>query len=61
MTLKELKEQISITVDNLKNHGLFPKENNLFDYKTELNFFGITDPVDVFMRNFAKDILSFCN
>lgn len=61
MTLKELKEQIAITVDNLKNHGLFPKENNLFDYKTELNFFGITDPVDVFMRNFAKDILSFCN
>lgn len=61
MTLRELKEQIISTVENLKNHGLFPKENNLFDYKTELNFYGLTDPVEVFMRNFAKDILSFCN
>jgi len=61
MTLKELKEQITQTVDNLKNHGLFPKENNLFDYKMELNFFGLLDPIDIFMRNFAKDILAFCN
>lgn len=61
MTLKELKEQITHTIDNLKNHGVFPKENNLYDYKTELNFYTLTDPIDIFMRNFTKDILSYCN
>ena len=61
MNLKELKEQISITIDNLKNHGKFPKENNLYDYKLELNFYGLTEPIEIFMRNFAKDILSFAN
>jgi hypothetical protein len=61
MNLKILKEQVSITIDNLKNHGKFPKENNLYDYKLELNFYGQTDPVEIFMRNFTKDILSFSN
>ena len=61
MTLKNLKEQIANTIDNLKNHGIFPKENNLYDYKMELNFFGLTDPIEIFARNFVKDILSFCN
>ena len=61
MNLKDLKEQISITIDNLKNHGQFPKENNHYDYKLELNFYGQSDPVEIFMRNFAKDILSFSN
>ena len=61
MNLKLLKEQVSITINNLKNHGKFPKENNLYDYKLELNFYGQTDPVEIFMRNFTKDILSFSN
>ncbi len=61
MTLKELKEEASITIENLKNHGKFPKENNLYDYKLELNFFGLTENVEIFMRNFAKDILAFSN
>jgi hypothetical protein len=61
MNLKELKEQISITIDDLKNHGKFPKENNLYDYKVELNFYGLSEPTEIFMRNFAKDILSFSN
>ncbi|TDB63310.1 ATP-binding protein [Arundinibacter roseus] len=61
MNLKELKEQISTTIQNLKDHGKFPKENNLYDYKMELNFYGLTECVEVFMRNFAKDILSFAN
>lgn len=61
MNLKELKEQISITIDNLKDHGKFPKENNLYDYKLELNFYGLSESVEIFMRNFAKDILSFSN
>ena len=61
MNLKELKEQISITIDNLKDHGKFPKENNLYDYKLELNFYGLSESVEILMRNFAKDILSFSN
>lgn len=61
MNLKELKDDILKTIDNLKNHGKFPKENNLYDYKLELNFYGLTDAVEIFMRNFAKDILSFSN
>jgi hypothetical protein len=61
MNLKLLKEQVSITIDNLKNHGKFPKENNLYDYKLQLNYYGQTDPVEIFMRNFTKDILSFSN
>ncbi|SHL04609.1 ATP-binding protein [Flavobacterium chilense] len=61
MNLKDLKEQVSVAIDNLKDHGKFPKENNHYDYKMELNFFGITDPTEIFMRNFAKDILSFGN
>ncbi|MFP3591378.1 RNA-binding domain-containing protein [Chryseobacterium sp. SIMBA_038] len=61
MTLNELKDQINQTIENLKDHGIFPKENNLYDYKAELNFFGLSDPIDIFMRNFAKDILAYCN
>jgi hypothetical protein len=61
MTLHELKEQISLTIENLKDYGLFPKENNLFDYKAELNFYGLTDWLEIFTRNFAKDIISFSN
>ena len=61
MNLKQLNEQISITIDDLKNHGKFPKENNLYDYKMEVNFYGLIEPTEIFMRNFAKDILSFSN
>jgi hypothetical protein len=61
MNLKELKDDILKTIEDLKNHGKFPKENNLYDYKLELNFYGLTDAIEIFMRNFAKDILSFAN
>ncbi|WP_406823481.1 RNA-binding domain-containing protein [Pedobacter sp. KACC 23697] len=61
MNIKQLTEQVKIDIDNLKNHGIFPKENNLYDFKMELNFYGLTDSIEIFMRNFAKDILSFGN
>ncbi|MEA4809393.1 hypothetical protein SDC9_25933 [bioreactor metagenome] len=61
MTLKELKENILLTIQNLKDFGVFPKENHLYDYKKELNFSGISDPLEIFLRNLAKDILSFSN
>lgn len=61
MNLTELKDQVTIAIENLKDHGKFPKENNHYDYKMELNFFALSDPTEIFMRNFAKDILSFGN
>jgi schlafen family protein len=61
MTLKELREQITQTIGCIKDHGIFPKENNHYDYKEGLNFYGLNDPTEIFMRNFTKDILSFSN
>ncbi|MDO9254927.1 MAG: ATP-binding protein [Bacteroidales bacterium] len=61
MTIQELKEHVLLTIDNLKNHGIFPKENNIYDYKSELNIYGLTDHVEIFSKNFVKDILSFSN
>lgn len=61
MTIRTLKDIVTVTIENLKNHGIFPKENNLYDYKLELNLFGLTDAIEIFCRNFAKDILSFSN
>ncbi|MES2704398.1 MAG: ATP-binding protein [Bacteroidota bacterium] len=61
MSLDDLKQQILKTITDIKDHGIFPNENNLFDYKQQLNLFGITDPIEIFMKNMAKDILSFCN
>lgn len=61
MTLRDLKDQIGQTISNLKDHGIFPKENSLYDYKLCLNFYGLSDPTEIFLRNLAKDILSFSN
>lgn len=61
MTLIELKKQVDDTVDKLNRSGEFPKENNLYDYKKELNFYSLIDWKEIFLRNFAKDIISFSN
>jgi hypothetical protein len=61
MTIKILREHVAQTICNLKDHGKFPKENNLYDYKLALNIYGLIDPLEVFTRNFAKDIISFSN
>ncbi|MDT0685882.1 RNA-binding domain-containing protein [Autumnicola psychrophila] len=45
----------------LKDHGKYPKENGLVDYKMELNFIPNDNDVTTFMKNFAKDIISFSN
>lgn len=61
MELKDLKNQVQILIDDLKDHGIYPKENGLVDYKKELNFIPNANDVDTFMQNFAKDIISFSN
>lgn len=61
MNLVELKKQVDDTIDTLNKSGLFPKENNIYDYKKELNFSGLSDCKEIFLRNFTKDIISFSN
>lgn len=61
MTLLELKNQVDDTIDKLNKIGVFPKENNLYDYKKEINFYSLNDWKEIFLRNFAKDIISFSN
>ena len=61
MNLIKLKEEVIQTIINIKDHGVFPKENNHYDFKLEINFFGLTDLNEIFLKNFAKDIISFSN
>jgi hypothetical protein len=61
MNIEELRAHVLIAISDIKDHGKFPKENDLYDYKLMLNFYGITDPIEIFLRNFVKDILSFTN
>ncbi|WP_316807372.1 RNA-binding domain-containing protein [Pedobacter agri] len=61
MNLTELKNKVDDTIDKLNKSGIFPKENNIYDYKKNLNFYNLNDPVEIFLKNFAKDIISFSN
>lgn len=61
MTLKSLQEKVVLFIEKFKDNGELPKENNLYDYKTQMNFYGITNETDIFMKNFSEDILSFSN
>lgn len=61
MTINELRIKVHQAIIDLREHGKFPKENNLYDYKLELGTYSLTDALEIFLRNFAKDILSFSN
>lgn len=66
MILQLLRANAAETIDKITKHGVFPKENSLYDYKVNLNMYGTTpmnttDAVEIFMKNFAKDVLSFVN
>lgn len=61
MNLKELKERTIEIITNLKDNGKFPKENNLIDYKQQINILPSITPLETFMINFAKDIISYSN
>jgi hypothetical protein len=61
MNLQELKEKTEIIITDLKDNGRFPKENNGIDYKLKLNIAKTKSPIDNFLLNFTKDILSFSN
>ncbi|MBO6185507.1 MAG: ATP-binding protein [Chryseobacterium sp.] len=61
MNLDLLKLEVIEIIDKIKNFGLYTKENDFIDYKLKLNYFGIVDETEIFLRNFGKDILSFAN
>ncbi len=61
MDLKELKSCVDKIISDLTNNGKYPKENNHIDYKKELNIIQNNNPLEIFLKNFAKDILSFAN
>lgn len=61
MNLHSLNIEVNSIIDDIKNQGIFKKENDFIDYKKELNHFGLSDETEIFSRNFAKDIISFTN
>lgn len=63
MRLNELREKATAFKIQYTQYGTGPNENTLFDYKKDLNLYGLTKEkgLEIFMRNFAKDILSFAN
>lgn len=61
MNLLELKNKVDVIISEMKNNGVFPKENNIIDYKLKLNITASKSATENFLMNFAKDILAFSN
>lgn len=61
MTIQELSIKSNEVITDFKDHGNYPKENNLFDYKMMLNIKVGDSELEVFFKNFAKDIIAFAN
>lgn len=61
MNLLEFENRVNLIISDIKDNGIYPKENNIIDYKLKLNIASSKTPVENFLMNFAKDILSFSN
>ena len=61
MNLLELENRVNLIISDIKDNGIYPKENNIIDYKLKLNIASSKTPIENFLMNFAKDILSFSN
>lgn len=61
MTIKELAIKSTEVISDFKDHGNYPKENNLFDYKMMLNVKSGDLEIETFFKNFGKDIVAFAN
>lgn len=63
MTINDLQKEVKKFIEKYRENGFYPKENKNFDYKKELNSYGLDEDkaLDIFIRNFWKDILSFSN
>ena len=61
MNIQELRNRASEIIRDLKDHGHYPKENNLIDYKLNLNISPSKNDVENFLINLARDIVAFSN
>jgi hypothetical protein len=61
MELKDLKSKVEKIIIDLKDNGKYPKENNHIDYKKELSIKEGDSELEIFLKNFSKDIISFSN
>lgn len=61
MNIQNLQCKVTNIISELQLHWKYPNENNLLDYKKELNINNTLDWVENFLKNFWKDILSFWN
>lgn len=61
MKIDQLQTKVTNIIEDLKNHGKYPNENNLIDYKKLIKINTTVDGIENFLRNFWKDILSFWN
>ena len=61
MNIEELKVKAENIVENIKDKGIYLKENTFIDYKLELKLNPNVGNVLIFLRKFAKDILAFAN
>lgn len=61
MNIEELKVKAENIIENIKDKGVYLKENTFIDYKLELKLSPNISSVLIFLRNFAKDILAFTN
>ncbi|PIE85255.1 ATP-binding protein [Candidatus Gracilibacteria bacterium] len=59
-TINDLRKKADNIILKFKD-GIFPKENNIIDYKKSLNIFDDKDEIENFLINFSKDILAFGN
>lgn len=59
--MKYLKSKVERIIKNIKDNGDFPNENNHLDYKVTMNLSESKKPHEMFLMNFAKDIISFAN
>lgn len=61
MNIVELKAKADEIAENIRDKGIYLKENTFIDYKLQLKLSSDVNEVIVFLRNFAKDILAFAN
>ena len=59
MTITELRAKAEDIAEDIKNKGVYWKENTYIDNKLELKLSSGVDEVTIFLRYFAKDILAF--
>lgn len=59
--MKDLREKVNIIIQNIKDNGQFPNENNSLDYKSNMKISDGRRPHEQLLINFAKDIVSFSN